>query len=757
MIVTNMKRFVIVGLVLLSGCAGQPASMKSVDLSSCLRRMTSVCEFADSPVGHACLISTYDKTGGNNDGAFWDLTGGPDENGECLIADLKGPGCVTRIWQTSVPADEWLFYFDGEKSPRIQVSDKELFGSSELFPEPICGTASEGRYCYMPLPFERSLQIVVKAPRLRRNSKSYCHVNWISYPRETHVKSFPKQLNDETKELVRKVSERWTKNDDVIGRCEVLCGEPIHMKLPGRSEKTWLRHMNSGVLKSFSIEFKDLDHLGILERMRLLRSTIVRIYWNGEQFPSVDVPLGDFFCNALYHRSFSSMPLAYINGKYVCCWPMPFEGSVLAKIRNDSDKAISLSVSYDVSALPNKTPSHYFHARYDSSLSRGVPHTVLQTSGKGHYAGCYLNAIGTDGTWTILEGDECIRVDGNPATAMYGTGLEDYFNGAWYYSGLFDLPLHGLVEKAPIRTAQYRFHLLDAVKFDRSIKVDFEFGHADKAKGYMSSVAYWYQDEPKAVSSGIPPLMKRFPPSDPLYHAGFMSHLFELERIEHYEEARDRCLAYAEQFSDSPYKDMFALRAVAYKELTAGFEQVEDDYATVATRTDADNVSSQAQDLLWFHEDEKNALLACHANAEFKLYLDGRQLLSGSDPVRLQVARVSLEKGLHEMCAEITAVRPDPWFSVFLRTQDKNIVTDSSWECTRNRPPNWPQGRIDSGVNASRSWRVLRILPRIGSWYFQPNAYVNMQSGWQLMRPWSKWGRKGKETAYVRKTFVVER
>ena len=82
--------------------------------------------------------------------------------------------------------------------------------------------------------------------------------------------------------------------------------------------------------------------------------------------------------------------------------------------------------------------------------------------------GCYLSAISNNDSWYILEGDERIYIDGAKTPIVHGTGLEDYFNGAWYYSGLSDLPLCGLLEKAAMRTDQYRFHLPERIGLKRN-------------------------------------------------------------------------------------------------------------------------------------------------------------------------------------------------------------------------------------------------------------------------------------------------
>lgn len=213
---------------------------------------------------------------------------------------------------------------------------------------------------------------------------------------------------------------------------------------------------------------------------------------------------------------------------------------------------------------------------------------------------------------------------------LHGTGLEDYFSGAWYYFGIFDLPLHGLVEKAAMSTDQYRFHLLDAVPFKRKFFLQFEFGKGNLSKGYMSSTSYWYQDPPVGTDRPLPPVALRYPPDDPLAHGKIMARIFEHERIGHLEEARDRCLVYTQRFPGHTYTDIIRLRAQAYEEVLADQPIGQDAYTPWTTDAPASPAVQQAKALSWFYENPEHALLGAHARGPYKVYVDGKFGCSGS-------------------------------------------------------------------------------------------------------------------------------
>ena len=734
------------------GCGGDVDREYDVSLDSCLRDLTNVAVFAQTPKGVAHMVSTYDRTGGNSDWAQWS---GPDKDGLLDVAVLKGPGCVKRIWTTSVRAKEWLFFFDGEKEARLRGTSRELFG--ERFPTegPLCDLVSSARYGYLPLPFSRSLRIAVLMPNWKPDMRGYYHVNYETYSKDVTVASFPRELGPELEAGIRAVLAAWRDKEGVMRRVRRSCGSERTAEVPPGGSVECLRYEGGGVLKAFALKPAWPESATALARARGLRELVLRIYWDGSDVPSVEAPLGDFFCNAFHARSYSSIALAYVDGEYVSRFPMPFRKSARVVVANDGDVPVRVGSAFRVGPPLVGSDVNYFHARWHAGRSRGLPHRVLGVRGRGHYVGCFLSAIGMDGTWNILEGDESVRINGEAEPSMHGTGLEDYFNGGWYYAGLYDLPLQGLVEKAPIRTDQYRLHLPDPVRFTTGFSLDFEFGHGNEAQGYMSSVAYWYQDTPVSAGSIMPVLAQRFPPPDPWEPRALMAHLFELERVGLLEEARNRCLEYAEKYREhGELAALVRLRAVAYAEAVHGYDAVRAELERAARESES-VVGKQARLLTWFHEESANALLGAHVNGKYRVYVDGRLVAQGDDPGRLAVQAVRLTPGPHVMTAEVTPTRPGAWATFHLRAHGVEVGSDRSWEYASRKPVSWPGTADDSGV----TWQTVRraaMLPTMTYWAFEPNAFIHMQSAWEPLGAWQGWDAKpGAVTAYLRKSFVI--
>ncbi len=128
-------------------------------------------------------VSSYDRTGGNDDGFSGQYSYVAKVDGGLVIADLQGPGVIYRIW-TPTPSDDWFeFYFDGETTPRIRVKFGDIFtGVQAPFVAPLVGFGAGGFYCYVPLPYQKSCKIVARAERVQ-----FYQINYATYPDDVPI------------------------------------------------------------------------------------------------------------------------------------------------------------------------------------------------------------------------------------------------------------------------------------------------------------------------------------------------------------------------------------------------------------------------------------------------------------------------------------------------------------------------------------------------------------------------------------------
>lgn len=257
----------------------------------------------------------------------------------------------------------------------------------------------------------------------------------------------------------------------------------------------------------------DVDGPGVIARIWMtvgssdpyyMRRILIRMYWDGESYPSVEVPLGDFFGTGFGYKQYTSRFVGMSSGGFYCYFPMPFNKSARIDIVNQTGIDIDsyyYNIDYQKLVQPFDSTVGYFHAwwhRVIRTTSRDN-YVILDAEGHGQFVGCNLNLQGYDGNLWFLEGDEMIYVDGESKPSVNGTGTEDFFNSGWYFNhGEFSAPYHGLILKddSTSRIAAYRFFVGDAVPFEKSIRVTIEHGTENTEAADYSSTAYWYQSEP---------------------------------------------------------------------------------------------------------------------------------------------------------------------------------------------------------------------------------------------------------------------
>ncbi|MBC7815248.1 MAG: DUF2961 domain-containing protein [Burkholderiales bacterium] len=277
-----------------------------------------------------------------------------------------------------------------------------------------------------------------------------------------------------------------------------------------------------------------INHLWLTVDPLFWRSLILRFYWDDEETPSIEVPVGDFFCNGWCVRcNIASLPVA-VNpaGGFNSYWEMPFRRRARVTIENispDQVKGLYYQIDYVLTDVPDDFA--YLHAQWRRSnpLPYGEVHTLLDgVRGKGQYVGTYI-AWGVNNTGWWGEGEIKFYLDGDDEfPTICGTGTEDYFGGAWNFEqpqgeyGVFSTPFLGLPQvimpdglyQSQQRFGMYRWHIKDTIRFEQDLRVSIQaLGWRTSPGGQrrylplkddIASTAFWYQTEPHAPYPVLP-------------------------------------------------------------------------------------------------------------------------------------------------------------------------------------------------------------------------------------------------------------
>jgi hypothetical protein len=274
-----------------------------------------------------------------------------------------------------------------------------------------------------------------------------------------------------------------------------------------------------------------------------LKRIVMRMYWDDEETPSVEAPIGDFFGLGLgYYVRWQSSMLSVGGDKSLnSFFPMPFQRHARITITNEGEKALDAlyyNIDYRIDAMPLPPGVLYFHAQYrqaqpargwtnkwtsnaqplvnkKANLTGQDNYVWFEAKGAGQYAGVTMSILQNQDDWWG-EGDDMFFIDGAKRPSINGTGAEDYFLGAWGFKDHpFSYQLYGapVVQKgrAGSRSSVYRFHLDAPITFKTSFKATIEHGNANHRSDNYYSVAYWYQTEPHAPFPLLPPVGQRLP------------------------------------------------------------------------------------------------------------------------------------------------------------------------------------------------------------------------------------------------------
>ena len=239
-------------------------------------------------------------------------------------------------------------------------------------------------------------------------------------------------------------------------------------------------------------------------------SFVLRVYWDGNERPSIEAPISAFF-GCAYDENFkdrdgrypvlNSAPILVAPGRgFNCFWEMPFRRHCRVTMENRGAEAQTLF--YMIEGWRGEIPATagYFHAFYRQE------HPVQ----KGR-------------AYTVVDGEPKMYVDGGEYPTINYTGTEDYFCGSYgfgndillkryqtfsgLYAGLYAITGNdsGEMYNGQQRFMLYRFHIQDPVYFGSSFKMTMDnLGWTGPRYDDYTSVAFWYQQEPCALPGRLP-------------------------------------------------------------------------------------------------------------------------------------------------------------------------------------------------------------------------------------------------------------
>lgn len=465
---------------------------------------------------------SYDRAGDNYDFDYFPLY--MEANGECVIFDAFGPGCLYRvhmnIWHNH-NIDKGVsirFYFDDEPKPRIDM-DVSLFFSANnplgIFQSPLAYDGKNRfRMFYHPFLFARRLKVCLspepggglatvsepwtgrynKIPDPKHHWYEFTYQLYTEHPPTLHSWT-PAYGRDLMPSLVSLLSAGLTGRDPKPAAGNRTATKTRTIR-GGQTATFWETRHSGGSIAALRIAVNPADNTDALFHSWL------KITFDNASSPQIEAPVGCFFgaYRTSLQSSYVSLPLGYANGEGYCYFPMPFWKSAIVQIENRGTADVTAKVTLEHKPLAAMSYPRercgYLHAYYhrEDPRKEGRDYRYLQTEGCGQVVGHVAMRWNTS-----MEEDERTYFDGSKTPWIIGEGYEDDHDMGWGLQNLTQ-PLFGAISAKGGAGGVYRFLLPDMYCFSSGIQYGHQtygphspLGHEGMyTVGTEESVAFWY-------------------------------------------------------------------------------------------------------------------------------------------------------------------------------------------------------------------------------------------------------------------------
>ncbi len=509
-----------------------------VTTGSLFEEMTDLHKLAEFP-DPACKMvqySSYDHRSRIPGGPFWFANSdgfgrepvpnfekvlkepGDDGIGEYLIADVKGPGAVVRLWtaaisgniQVNIDGSDIPFY-KGKAFDFFQRTYDHLKKMDSIDRDLFDNFVYQRDASYTPVPFAENLRIVWTGDVQKIH---FYQVQVRLYEKGTSVVSFSPDDISKYSEVINKVAQILSDPDKHLKSKSQKPPADFENEIKPGEESDIFFYEGTAAVENFSIQLEAEN----LEKA--LRQTVLHIVFDDYPWGQVQSPAGDFFGAAPGVNPYESLPFSVKpDGKMICRYIMPFQKNVRFKLENMGDQPVKVSGTVQTVPYNWDESSMHFRARWR------VNHNMISSNknvqdlpfiiavGKGVYVGTtsYLlnpNEVPTPyGSWWG-EGDEKVFVDGEMEPSLFGTGSEDYYNYSWSSPDIFYHPYCGQPRNdGPGNrgfVTNFRWHVLDPIPFKENIRFYMELYSHEKTPGLSYARIGYHYAQPGLTDDFLP-------------------------------------------------------------------------------------------------------------------------------------------------------------------------------------------------------------------------------------------------------------
>lgn len=463
--------------------------------------------YNDKTLNYSYTNSSYDRKGQNADYDTYLY----EENNERVIMDVKGCGCVTRIFlPTSGSSEAHLkIYVDDilwcdDTLENIFTGKNEQFAGELVYitnPKENIIVEQSGYTSYVQIPFKKRIKMISDSPSL-----FYYHINYTIFNDDKNTLL----SNTEYRELFSKraiLKENLEK--DTISFS--IKGSQVYdaVELKGNATINGIKLIISDIFEQKLIDLKNCDEKPYNSYCitpygyEVLNNIYIKCEFDDEG-ECIYSPLTSFFglsTHGIDDKAPDYLTKSIFAGvdedlQFYFNFPMPFLRYAKISFENKSNNQTpQIKFNISKSSETNKSDILYFKTSYvefDYKETDLHDMELLKLNGRGSLVGVVMS-MDTDAAKEMnkqyLEGDEHIYIDNSKTPQHNGTGTEDFFNGAYYWAyGTHSKPFSGCMfntrwgkysqgdESVSFKSSAYRYMLNDRISFHNNLVFNLEHG-----------------------------------------------------------------------------------------------------------------------------------------------------------------------------------------------------------------------------------------------------------------------------------------
>ncbi|MBQ9080839.1 MAG: DUF2961 domain-containing protein [Clostridia bacterium] len=496
------------------------ASKKTLSYTDIVRRMVDTRYLSVAPDGErSAEFTSYNRKSAYENGQYvnWNANGDGGSyirkqgDGGYVVAEIDGPGYISRIWSATAGTGHIKIYIDGSNQPVVDTAFQNLFsGNTVPFTyDNLCYlNDARGYNCYVPITFSKSCRVV-----MYDDWGKYYIINYTTFSDEYTIPSFTGTFDAEAKAALDKVNSFF---DDGLGTNPLGIEDAAFESVKVTSNTPYVKNIEgAGAISGILVRLPDDIGPNYSETViQTLKNLKMSIYYDGDTTPSVELPLGDFFGSSYGLVASRTLLMGVRDDKTLYnYYYMPFSDGAKVEISANEGYDIELEVSVTFVRTENTTDQRFYalfnRGEYHADASRHPDYSFLHATGTGRFVGItlhlYKNSSETDpnsppGQAWWGEGDEKFFIDGEKFPSWYGTGTEDFFGYAWcdptvYTEAFHTQPYAHGGSKCQGNRVETRLFLNDNVPFYSEFDGYLEKYYSDEYVHYAFAVCFYLDKE----------------------------------------------------------------------------------------------------------------------------------------------------------------------------------------------------------------------------------------------------------------------